>query len=184
MKLIKKPTTVFFKALTNGYIKVFRNGQLYFENKISKNLFEVNLPFDGFYSFSGHGFEILSYNDLIFKQANITLPTPDRNNQFTLIKQVLIDATSSSPAKISINKDLIILSPKFYGYTQEVKLFIILHEIGHYQYIEEWKADRFAAYHFLKMGCNPSQAFESLAGVLHDSASNDERIQKIYNQLI
>jgi hypothetical protein len=68
-------------------------------------------------------------------------------------------------------------------YPIEVRLFILLHEVGHFYYSEEWKCDAYAAYHFLEWGCNPSQAFEALAGVLHDNKTNDDRINKIFKTI-
>ena len=62
-------------------------------------------------------------------------------------------------------------------------MFILLHEVGHFFYTEEYKCDTFAAFHFLDMGFNPSQAFESLAGVLHEGKRNDERIDNIFKLL-
>lgn len=185
-----QPTAQHFRAVKDGSIYVYGNGVLYCERPFFKGqLFFINLPFAASYSFSGDGFEIMKQTGLIISDINISLPEPERNKQFGILK-VTVDSLSNSPARIYTDKKIIVLNPKFFNYSAEVKIFILLHELGHYYYATEWKCDQYAAHHFLKMGCNPSQAFESLAGVLHTEDANgnaikqnNDRINRIYSLL-
>ena len=180
-----------FKALENGFVNVYRNGLLYCEKPFLKNtLFYINLPFDGFYSFSGFGFFAMGQTPLIKSNITINLPEPERNKPNFGISKVSIDTLSTSPARIAVDKNIIILNPKFFNYPVEIRFFILLHEMGHFFYSTEWKCDQYAAHHFLKMGLNPSQAFESLAGVLHETKQdgtinevNKDRNKRIYKLL-
>lgn len=184
------PISQHFRAIANGFINVYRNGLLYCERPfLNGQLFYINLPFDGSYSFSGNGFVFMQQTELIKNQQRFNLPKPERTKYFG-VNKILVDTLSTSPARIATDKNIIILNPKFFDFSVEVKLFILLHEVGHFYYKTEWKCDQYAAYHFLEMGCNPSQAFESLAGVICEhrpdgtpNEINQDRIKKIYNLL-
>lgn len=191
MKLLKGNLSQHFRSFENGFINVYRNGLLYCEKPFLKNTaFYINLPFEGFYSFSGYGFIVMETTPLIYSDIKISLPEPERNPASFGIAKVNVDNLSNSPARIAVDKNLIILNPKFFNYPVEIRFFILLHEVGHHFYKTEWKCDQYAAHHFLKMGLNPSQAFESLAGVLHETKKdgsineiNRDRNQRIYNLL-
>jgi hypothetical protein len=191
MKILNGNLSQHFRAVENGFVNVYRNGLLYCEKPFLKNtLFYINLPFNGFYSFSGFGFVLMETTSLIYSDIKINLPEPERNAQSFGISKVSIDNLSTSPARIAVDKNLVILNPKFFKYPVEIRFFILLHELGHYFYKTEWKCDQYAAHHFLKMGLNPSQAFASLAGVLHETKAdgtinqvNKDRNERIYNLL-
>lgn len=54
--------------------------------------------------------------------------------------------------------------------TPEARLFVILHEHGHYLYSDELNCDLFAANEMLKMGFNPSQIVNASIVSLGDSS--------------
>lgn len=177
---IVKPSTVYLTAANSGPVKIYTNGKLYAEKNTTGGKFKINLPVPAVYSFTGVPLKLQKIGPLEIVNKTIELPTPDRNKEVGL-EGIFFDDSSNSPARIYTNEKTILVNKKFFEYPIEVRMFILLHEIGHFFYTEEWKCDTFAAYHFLKMGFNPSQAFESLAGVLHPSERNDERIKNIYN---
>lgn len=178
---ISKPSSIFLTAAAPGAVKIYCNGKLYAEKPATKN-FKFNLPYENTYIFDGPGLEIKNITPLQKVIKTIELPTPDRNKEFG-VKEILYNNESTSPARIFTNEQIICVNKKFFDYPIEVRMFILLHEVGHFFYTEEWKCDTFAAFHFLDMGFNPSQAFESLAGVLHQGKRNDERIENIFKLL-
>lgn len=179
-----------FKAVQSGKITVFRNGKLHCEKPFNSGKFYINLPLAGFYSFSGFGFEFLEQTPLIKSDLVITLPEPERVRRFGIV-DIRYDTQSNSPARIYSTKGIIVLNPKFDAYSNEIKAFILLHELGHFYYQTEWKCDQYAAYHFINtFNFNTSQAFLGLDEVLHKTKNNGqphtenlERINKIYNLL-
>jgi len=179
-----------FKGFENGNIVVFRNGNLHCEKPFVKGNFYLNLPLAGHYSFSGFGFETTKLTDLIKSNLVINLPSPERVRKFE-INDISFDNESNSPARIYTTKGIIKLNEKFRNFSNEMKLFVLLHECGHFYYSTEWKCDAYAAYHFIHTyNCNPTQAFESLAGVLRPlkadgtpHTENEQRINRIYNLL-
>lgn len=178
---IQKPSTIHLSASQPGALKVYCNGKLYAEKLATKN-FKFNLPIPNNYTLVGVSLKVDRIAPLEKVVKTIELPTPDRSKAFG-IKEILYNNDSPSPARIFTDKQIICVNKKFFSYPIEVRMFILLHEVGHFFYTEEWKCDTFAAYHFLDLGFNPSQAFEALAGVLHPGQRNDERINNIYKLL-
>lgn len=84
--------------------------------------------------------------------------------------------TEAHPARIEV-------SPVFFTFPKEIRLFILLHEYGHLFYATEWKVDRFALRIFLQLGYNPSQAFYALSKVLKRSPQSMDRINRIFKTL-
>lgn len=187
---VTNPVSQHFRTTKSGLLTVFCRGLLMCERPFNANTtFYVNLPFSGFYSFSGDGFVKMGTTPLIKSELNITLPPPERVRNFG-VNKITFDNLSNSPARIYTTENTIVLNPKFLSYPIEIRLFILLHEVGHFYYKTEWKCDQYAAHHFLQMGCNPSQAFDSLAGVLHTEKAdgttnfiNMDRVNKIYKLL-
>jgi hypothetical protein len=188
----KAPLTVVFKADDfGGHIWIYANGQLYYERAfLPKSEFYINLPFAASYFFSGFGFTFLRTEPIKLVSENVPLPEPERDGVNFGINKITVDSLKETPARIYTNEKVIVLNPKFFNYPIEVRLFILLHEVGHFYYKTEWKCDQYAVHHFLKMGCNPSQSFESLAGVLHttdkngfENITNIDRINRIYKIL-
>lgn len=165
-----------------GAAMVLFNGKLYAERPYTTSTFKFNAPQPGTYTFDGPGLTLAKTEPLQIIDKGIVLPAPDRNKKMG-VKAVHFDNSSNSPARIYTDKQIICINSRFLKMPIEVRMFILLHEAGHFLYAEEWKCDTFAAYHFLKMGFNPSQAFESLSGVLHPGEKNDQRIDHIYNLL-
>lgn len=74
---------------------------------------------------------------------------------------------------------------KFAALPIPCKVFILLHEIGHFFYTTEWKADTFALYHFCKLGYNPSNAFYTLSKILEGKSEEQElRLKNLHNCIL
>lgn len=177
------PQTIIFAAPSKGVANIYFNGKLFAVKPFEGGQFKYNLPDAGKYFIkASQGLKIVKIGPLQIVEKNIALPIADRNKTEG-IKNVYFDNESNSPARIQTDKQIILVNKQFFNYPIEVRIFILLHEVGHFYYSEEWACDTYAAHHFLKMGYNPSQAFESLAGILHPNQRNDDRIENIYNLL-
>lgn len=179
---ISKPKTIYFECAQPCALKVYCNGLLYAEKPLNKGPFKFNLPIENTYIFDAGSIKLIDVKPLKKVQKTIELPTPDRNKT-EFIRDIFYDNDRTSPASINTDEKIILVNKKFFSYPIEVRMFILLHEVGHFFYTEEYKCDTFAAYHFLDIGFNPSQAFESLAGVLHENKRNDHRIDNIFKLL-
>jgi hypothetical protein len=73
---------------------------------------------------------------------------------------------------------------KFYTYDYCTRVFILLHEVGHFFYKKEPYCDLFAAKHFILKGYNNCTAMYSLSKVLNcSSGANKERVLNLFNNL-
>ena len=189
---ITRPSSIFFKSVENGILKLYANGKLYCERPHKKGqTFKINVPFGGQYLHNEalDGAQFYKLTPIQKDNRIISLPEPERNKK-AYIKSIFFDNQKDTPARIYTDLNTIVVNNKFFNYPIEVRFFILLHEVGHFYYKTEWKCDQFAAHHYLKIGFNPSQAFESLAGVLHETkqdgtenTQNTERINRIYQLL-
>jgi len=110
------------------------------------------------------------------------LPTPERNK----LKNFKIEfnpTLQGTPARIFTDSGLVEIGPQFQNYEPPTKLFILLHELGHFYYKTEWKTDTFALYWYLKLGYNKSQAFYALSRVLKTSPENMKRLINVFNKI-
>ena len=89
-----------------------------------------------------------------------------------------------TPARNFTGKGLIEVGEKFYKYPYAVRVFILLHELGHFYYKDESLCDLFAAKNFINWGYNNSTAFYALSQVLNcDSDRNKERVTILFKNL-
>lgn len=165
-----------FAAYLNGELWHFRN----LDGKTGEVKFNTLWP--GHFT-SPNNFEIES-KPLDIKGENIDLPTPERNN-WRGVKIVYVPNLEHTPARIyrNANPAIIQVGARFYRYPAQVRAFIILHELGHFYYHEEDKADLWALKQFLKLGLNASQAYYALSKVLHPSPMAWERMKKLLKEL-
>ena len=129
-------------------------------------------------------FRVLKSEPLQNKDNSIELYKYERNREKP-IKIVYNEKLTGTPARIfsNMNPAIIEVSPSFYKYPPQVRMFILLHEYGHLFYETEHKTDLYALKEYLKLGLNASQAFFALAKVLHPSPKSQERIKRLFNEL-
>lgn len=165
---------------------------------------KFNLPHPGIYT-SNCDFKIVKAVPIEIPVNLPDLPEYDRNDikDFTIIDNPNL---KGSPARIFPKKGIIEKGRSLYKFPKPVRVFILLHEIGHFFYgvtkqdIEkansmnekdglafinkkkfegERKCDLFALIKFLQMGYNRSTAFYSLKKVLCRSQENVNRIKAL-----
>ncbi len=128
---------------------------------------------------------IVPLGDIIPEDIDIQLPDPERW-RLRPVKVCYNPNLEGTPARIFTTKNpaIIEVGQKFYTLPKQMRLFILLHEVGHLFYTEEWKVDLFALKVFLKAGYNQSQAFYALSKVLGQSEQSEDRVTRLFNYLI
>lgn len=176
MQLISIDKKTGFKALDNQVVILDRNLQPFYSWQ-GKTGFLFNLPVGIYYTASR------TEKRPKPKEFKIpALPTPEKKGA-KLPKAIKIKI-GENPHKASIwTRDNFILfdSGLFKIHSKPRIVYIFLHEIGHYFYRTEWKADLFAAVQMLKKGYNPSQIFDASRNSL--SKKNYQRIVKTFENL-
>lgn len=143
--------------------------------------FSVNLPQKEEY-YIDNNIEIRDRLPLVPCKVKFDLPTPERNRLKPFNIEFKADL-KGTPARIFTDAGLVQIGPEFNRHEPPTKLFILLHELGHYYYKTEWKTDTFALYWYLKLGYNKSQAFYALTKVLKTSPRNMTRILNLFNKI-
>ncbi len=183
---INKPETIYIKFIGNLPKKFeLRNekGELYFERYLDGKTprIKFNIPTEGIYK-TANNIEIVKRNDIEIPNLYFTLPKYERNRikDFTIIDNPNLHNT---PARIFTHEGIIEKGSQFYKYTQPMKVFFLLHEVGHFYYKTEEYCDLFALVHFLQMGYNMSTAMYALTNVLRRNKQNRDRVLFIYKQM-
>lgn len=182
---ITRPSTVSLVS-KNKQAKVLdgKGRVIFFRNFKKPQKFAVNLPREGSYSFTGS--EVKNVLPLVPNAITFELPTPEREGLFKPFKIVENNdqkQMKGTPARIFTEAGVIEVSDKFKSLPPQIRLFILLHEMGHFFYKTEWKTDTFALYYYLKMGYNSSQALYALTRILHPTQRNFDRIQKLFKKI-
>jgi hypothetical protein len=163
---------------------VSRNGILYHEREFKQpvNFFTFNAVKSGEYTFTQPVQKSETAPIKKLSTAGIFLPNKERfyKADFYIVKNDNYDGK----ARMYKETGEIQTGRLFEQYNEQIKEFIILHEIGHFFYSTEWKCDLYALMQYLKKGYNQSQAYSALSKVLYKSPENLQRIQLIKNQLI
>ena len=108
-----------------------------------------------------------------------SLPPPERN-RYKGEPDIIYDPDwTESPASCFTDENVIIHGPAWAELIPPIRLFIDLHEVGHFFYKTEEYCDLFAFVNFMRMGYNRSTAYYSLSKVLRVSDQSIERIKSI-----
>ena len=181
---IKEPSTLLMRKhhLSRGATIYDEKGRCIYKRNMLGHAdnFSLNLPTAGTYYF-GQDLQVRDRLHLVPNKVRFSLPEPERN-KFKPFKIEFNQKLSGTPARIFTDAGVIEIGEKYYKYDPPTRLFILLHELGHYFYKTEWKTDTFALYYYLKLGYNKSQAFYSLSKVLHPSENNMKRIINLFKK--
>lgn len=128
---------------------------------------------------------VMPLGDIVPQDIDIELPTAERW-RLRPVKVCYNSELEGTPARIFTTKNpaIIEVGPRFYTLPKQMRLFILLHEVGHLFYSEEWKVDLFALKVFLSAGYNQSQAFYALSKVLGNSPQSEDRITRLFNTIM
>ena len=176
-----KPATI--TANCRGYINVKdERGRLWYFRAADTNcprLVSFNLPIAGSYSMDA---DLVRIEPLKKCSVDITLPPAERDHkppQITFKRNPAI----KSPARIFPASGIVEMNDEFFTFPPPVRVFILLHELGHLKYKTEEYCDRFAVKKFLQHGYNPSTAIYSLTRVLNPSINNRNRVIELLKQI-
>lgn len=186
MLRIKRPATIYVSFLSNPntFFVYDQNGKEYYRRYLTgrEKGIKINIPDNGFYTFS---------EDCVFKEKpleingninKISLPTKERN-RYKSYKIIHDDKEIRSPALIYTKQGIIITGKRFKDFSIPTKIFLLLHEIGHFYYETEKYCDLFSLVHFVKAGYNVSSAMYCLTDILRRRPENDERINYIFDKI-
>lgn len=180
------PSTYYIQFLqgVDSFSIVDKNNKPYYYRyfKPGTTNVKVNIPDPGVYYFSKDANIKRVPLEIVREVRNIRLPKQERNrekNYFIRHDNNEVD----SPALIYTETGEIITGRKFNNLSIPMKIFILLHEIGHFKYQTEKYCDLYATVEFIKMGYNPSTAIYCLTDELRHNINNDERINYVYNEL-
>ena len=111
-----------------------------------------------------------------------SLPIPEQKNAKLPSDLKIVIGENPHKASVWTKKNVVLLDHELFEIHPKPRIvYIFLHELGHYFYKTEWKADLFAAVYMLKKGYNPSQVFDASRNSL--SAKNYKRIEKTFKNL-
>lgn len=161
----------------------YQNGQLHFfrfiNGKYDKIKFNLTRP--GMYNITDG--EIEKIVPIEIEPLNIILPEPDRD-RLKPYKIVYNPNLKGTPARNFTLKGIIEYGDKFKALPYPVRVFILLHEVGHFHFKNETLCDLFAAREYIKAGFNNSVACYSLLNVLNrNSPENMERCRVLFDNL-
>lgn len=183
-----RPTSYIISFLNNvDKFTIFDNkGKVYYYRYLPYNErdkpIKVNIPDPGLYYFS---------NDAIIKEKplivtpevfKIRLPQRERNRDKSYFIEHDPNQTES-PAIIYTDIGRIVTGTKFKELPIPMKIFVLLHEIGHFRYSTERFCDLYATIEFIKLGYNPSTAMYCLTDVLKNSNGKTDRVNYIFDIL-
>lgn len=170
----------------NGRFLMLYKGSIWIDRdlKHDANKISFNIVRDGIYT-TPNNINITEIKPLIVS-SSIKLYEPERNRErpFKIVYNSSLGEhatpariyTNMLPAKIEIGK-------RFFLYPIQVRMFILLHELGHLYYKDEHKCDLFALKNFIELGYNISQGFYALSKVLHPNETNKQRILKLFKEI-
>jgi len=169
---------------------------------------KFNLVHPGQYT-ANAPFEVVKVNEIEVPENLPLLPDYERDEVKDFVIQDNFDFTGS-PARVFVKEGRVETSRNFYNLPKPVRVFILLHEVGHFFYginqadikkaesmndrdareyltkrrnESEAKCDLFALIQYLRMGYNRSMAFYSLSRVLKESQANIERLKKLIGNI-
>lgn len=112
-----------------------------------------------------------------------TLPPAERDRYVGDPEMIYDPNWTESPASNFTDDNIIVHGPGWKAQIPPIRLFIDLHEYGHFFYVTEEYCDLYALVNFLRMGYNRSTAFYALSKVLRTSPRNIARMKFIFDNI-
>ena len=210
---VKKPCTVyisFTRQLPNTFKLYHQKYGLYFFRQLQGKTprIKFNLCHAGIYK-SETPFKVVKVVPIEIPDSLPSLPEYERNDikDFVIVDNFNL---TGSPARVFVKEGRVEKGRKFYELPKPLRVFILLHEIGHFFYgltpkdfdaaskmsqkdgedyiskrrnESEKKCDLFALIHYLNFGYNRSMAYYALKTVLSRSQDNVDRVKELANNI-
>lgn len=160
-------------------------GRLYYYRYLPNNTNEIkiNLPDKGLYYFNNDCQIEDKPLEIVEGIYNVKLPKRERDRDKELTIRHDSNLTNS-PAIIYTDIGLIVTGTKFLELPVPMRIFVLLHEKGHFRYKTEKYCDLYAFVEFVKMGYNPSTAIYCLTDILKQKPEKDERINSLFRTML
>lgn len=183
---INKPSTLRISFLGNPprYFCLYdQKGRIYYFRYLDGRTpsIKFNVPDIGTYT-GNHEFTVSKISNIETPSEYPTLPGAERNRwkEPTLVYNPDLKGT---PARVFTDTGVIEHSPDYYSYPPPIRLFLDLHETGHFLYKTEEYCDLWALINFLRMGYNRSTAYYTLDKILSRSQDNMDRLKYLLTQI-
>lgn len=183
---INKPATVIvsFNGVPPRYFCLYDDkGRTYYFRYLDGKTprIKFNMPDPGQYN-SNHDFQVVKTMNIETPDHYPQLPPAERDRWKEPIF-VYNPNLTGTPARIFTDTGVIEHSPDYYRYPPPVRLFLDLHEQGHFLYQTEEYCDLFALINYLRMGYNRSTAYYTLSQILSRSNDNLNRLKFLLTQI-
>lgn len=182
-KIVQPSTVLFTFDEPPQYVNVYLKNELYyFRNlggKFYKIKFNVKHPGKYFIDVDCANIKVIPIE---ITPLNFELPEPDRQ-RLKPFQFIYNSELTGTPARNYTNTGIIEYSSYFKTLPFPLRLFILLHEIGHFYYKDEENADAYAAKVFIDNGYNESTAIYALTKVLHPTDKNEKRILSLFKKI-
>lgn len=156
-------------------------GEIYYFRFPNVPRIKLNIPDVGVYT-GNIPFQVVKTTAIKTPDNYPQLPTPERNRWKT--PKFIYDASlKGTPAICYSDEGVIAHSPEYYKFPPTLRLFIDLHEIGHFFYRTESYCDQWALTNYLRMGYNRCMAYYALYSLLSRTNENMERLEKIFDNI-
>lgn len=183
---ITKPSTAYIRFTTEmprNFVLKNDKGEVYYFRKLDGKTprIKFNVLHPATYS-SDTPFDVVKVTDLELPDSLPNLPAfeRDRVKDFRIVFNPSLTGT---PARIFTQRGIIETSREFEEFPKQIQDFILWHEIGHFYYETEEKADLFALVNCLKRGYNRSMCFYALSFILKKSPKNTDRLRTLLKNI-
>lgn len=182
---VSKPCTIYihFKNESPRIFNLYDSaGDKYFFRYLDGKTPRIKFNVPDIGSYTGNNFDILKVVPIEIPNTLPRLPAANRDRwKKTTLK--FNPHLQDTPCRIFTESGIIEISHYFYSLPKPIRLFLLLHEKGHFFYTSEFDCDLYALVNYLRMGYNRNMAFYSLASILKRSNSETNRIKMLLKHI-
>lgn len=185
--VINNPSTVFVQFTGTPLPKYFclfdDKGRIYYFRHLDGKTprIKFNIPDPG--SYDGHiSFDVIKTIPIETPAKYPALPPAERD-RWKKLTFVYNPELAGTPCRIFTDTGIIEYGDDYKKLPPPIKLFLNLHEIGHFLYTTESYCDLYALISFLRMGYNRSTAYYALSKILSRSPENMQRINDLFSSI-
>lgn len=182
---VNKPSTVyisFHSELPKVFTLYNADGNKYYYRHLDGKTprIKFNIPDSGIYH-ANVNFQVYKIEDIEIEKLP---PAPKaERDRYKESKIIFNNQLRNTPCRIYTDLGIIEVGYDFYKQPEPVRLFLLLHEEGHYFYCDEVKCDIYAMINFIRLGYNRSTAFYTLQHVMKRTLQEIAEIKKYFNIL-
>lgn len=184
---VSKPSTVYVRftgEMPKLFLLIASTGDAWYFRYMNGQCprIKFNVPIAGEYT-TNVDIEIVKIVDIEIAKNLPALPPPERDR----VKNptIIYDPSwTHTPASNFTEDGIIVHGPGWMALTPPLRLFIDLHEVGHFYYATEEYCDLYAMVNFLRMGYNRSTAYYALSMVLKRTPQAMNRVKEMFAAIV